>query len=408
MRVEDFDCQEIASWTRNVSAVLHAIRPLAKGRRASLALKLAEHAIERIAYAMDKIDQYDFRFYNLIGRAQRMHLAAAKVARPDPFELARSLSALDRSTAGYKISDFSFQAYAQVLGTAGLAHYRRLTEEAWAELPPRTPNTTDGPVPGVYYHLNRTLDRFAESDGDVDARIELRTKYLPSTVEWVKLVEFCLQQGRPDTALEHAEKGLTALAGVHHVKLARLTARLLLERGRKAEAQLRLRNGFNTAEFRYRLDPIEVRELCVDLCAFGEPARDWLIARLEAKIEAADKKSRVHFADILLDILLDEEMLEVACNTARKFPCSLDAKERVAKKAVEALPTRAIELYEELVRLRLAKGSWPHFSKALDMLWQLAELQTVDEHQSYVRRLKDRFAHKLDVMKVLDRALGTA
>ncbi len=260
-----------------------------------------------------------------------------KVARPDPFELARSLSGLDRSTASYRISDFSFTAYAQVLGTAGLADYRRLTEEAWADLPPRTPNATDGPVPGIYYHLHRTLDHFAKSDGDVDARIALRTKYLPSTIEWGKLVEFCLQQRRPDTALQHAQEGLTALAGMPHIALARLTARLLVERGRKAEAQLTLRNGFNTAEIRYRTDPMAIRELCAELCAFGEPARDSLIARLEAKIEAADKKSKVQFADMLLGILLDAGMLEAACNAARKFPCSLDAKEQVARESEGAL-----------------------------------------------------------------------
>jgi hypothetical protein len=402
--VEDFDWQQIEGWTNDISAILHAMRPVAKSKRANVALKLAEYAIERISVAIDEIDRYDFRIYKLLDRAQKIHLAAAKATRPDTFELAQSLSNLDCS-AGYRFSGYSFRAYAEVLGASGLAEYRRLTEQAWAALPACTPSVSGGHVRGIYTHLSKVLDHFAESEGNVDVRIALRTKYLPETSEYVRLVDFCLQQGRADTALHHAEEGLSALAGKPHVALARLTAKLLVEHGRKAEAQLRLRNGFNTAEIQDRISAWYVRDLCVELRAFGRPARDWLISRLEARIEAADKTSRVYVADLLVDILLDEQLLEAAHSGARKFPCSLDMKERVAETIEQVFPAQTIELFEELVRLRLAKGSWPHFSRALGMLSYLKQVQSVDEHQAYVSRLKERFARRGRVMDFLDWAL---
>ncbi len=309
------------------------------------------------------------------------------------------------AVSGTEIDSYSFKAYADVLGMSGLAEYRQLTERAWADLPLCTPSTNGGPGPGIYRHLRGILDHYAESEGNVDARIALRAKYLPSTYEYVSLVDFCLQQGRPDTALQHAEEGLSALAGKPHVALARLTAKLLVEHGRKAEAQLRLRNGLNAAEIGSRFGILEARNLCAELCAFGKPARDWVIARLEAKTEAADKKSRVYFADILLGILLDNEMLEAACNGARKFPCSLEMKERVAETIGQVFPAQSIELFEELVRLRLAKGSWPHFSRALGMLQYLNQLHSVDQHKAYVRLLKERFARRQRVLEFLDWAL---
>ena len=224
------------------------MRALAKSKRANVVLKLAEYAIERINLAIDKVDRYDFRIYRLLDRAQKIHLVAAKATRPDAFELARSLSRLDCSSVGYRIDSYSFKAYADVLGMPGLIEYRRLTEQAWSALPLRTPSTDNGPVPGIYWHLRDILDYFAETEGEIDARIALRAKYLASTSDYLSLVHFCLHNGRPDTALQYAEEGVTALAGKPHVELAQLTAKLLVEHGHKAEAQLRLRNGFNTAE----------------------------------------------------------------------------------------------------------------------------------------------------------------
>lgn len=402
--VEGFDWQEIAGWTDNVSAVLHAIRPLARGRRSNVALKLAEHAIGRIADAIDKINEYDFRFYRLIERAQKIHLAAVKVARPDPVELARYLSGLDR-TAGYMISSYSFTAYAPVLGTTGLAEYRRLIEHAWASLPPKTPTNTDGPIPGVYWHLRDILDHFAKADGDVDVRIALRTKYLAESTECVRLIHFCLEQGQPDAALRHAEEALIMYAGLPHANIARLAAKLLVERGRKAEAQLRLRNALNTADVGHGIDAMQIGGLCADLCAFGSSARDWVLTRLEARIEGADKKSQVAFADILLGLLLDEQMFEAAFNAARRLPCSLEVKQRVAAKIEETLPAQAIELYEDLVEWRLAKGNWAHYGIALDMLGHLVEMQGAREHQLFLSRLKQRFARRKKIKEFLDWAL---
>ena len=157
--------------------------------------------------------------------------------------------------------------------------------------------------------------------------------------------------------------------------------------------------------FQNRFDAARVRDLCVELRAFGVPARDWLISRLEARIEAADRASRIFAADLLVDLLLDEQMLEAAYNAARKHPCSLDMKERVAETIEQVFPAQTVELFEELVRLRLAKGSWPHFSRAHGMLQYLKEAHSEDEHQAYVRRLKERFARRQRVMDFLDWAL---
>ena len=100
-------------------------------------LKLAERAIDRIESAIESIDDSNGECSALLERARDIHIRAARGARPDPVALARDL--YERETGdGYGTFDDAAWLYADVLGEAGLAEYRRLATEAWEKLPPLT------------------------------------------------------------------------------------------------------------------------------------------------------------------------------------------------------------------------------------------------------------------------------
>jgi hypothetical protein len=135
----------------------------------------AERAIDRIWKAMGEMDDSDGHCGAVLATARDIHRAAASAIRPDPLQLARSLFAHETADE-HDIFAGAADMYADVLGAAGLAEYRRLAAEAWAKLPPAAGS---GRRPDGYFALKAILDHFAERDGDVQARIALRKAALP-------------------------------------------------------------------------------------------------------------------------------------------------------------------------------------------------------------------------------------
>ena len=196
---------EAGGWATGVDEALDILDAL-ESRHDRLVLTLAEHAIDRIESAIESIDDSNGECSELLERARDIHIRAARGARPDPVALAGDL--FERETGdGYGTFDGAAWLYADVLGEAGLAEYRRLASEAWEKLPPLA-----GPsarrAEGDYDGLSGILDRFAERDGDVEARIALRAKDLSSPWKYFELAEFCLKHKGVNEALRWAEEGL--------------------------------------------------------------------------------------------------------------------------------------------------------------------------------------------------------
>ncbi|QQS12999.1 MAG: SWIM zinc finger family protein [Rhodospirillales bacterium] len=79
----------VPAWAAGVDAALDAVAELAAAGRAGVALALAQRAIDRIAAAIESVDDSDGYCGASLARARDIHLAAAGVARPDPVALAR-------------------------------------------------------------------------------------------------------------------------------------------------------------------------------------------------------------------------------------------------------------------------------------------------------------------------------
>ncbi len=155
---------EADAWAQGVDEALDALEAL-DSKHDGLVFKLAERAIDGIESAIESMDDSNGECGALLERARDIHIQAARGARPDPVALARDL--FERETGeGYGTFNGAAWLYAEVLGEAGLAEYRRLATEAWEKLPPRTGR---GPqkVEGDYAGLSEILDRFAERDGDI-------------------------------------------------------------------------------------------------------------------------------------------------------------------------------------------------------------------------------------------------
>jgi len=390
------DYYEASGWAAGVEAALDALAAVASGPRAAIALKLADHALARIEQAMESIDDSDGHCGALLEQARDIHLAACRTVKPDPVQLARDLFAREMEE-DYETFHGAAAAYADVLGEAGLAEYRRLAIEAWDGIAPRSgPQRVgdDDDFDGNRFRLTSILDFFAEREGDVELRIAIRAKDLSSPWRYHQLAEFCRAEGREDEALRYAEEGLWLFEDKRpDQRLVSLAVDLLAKAGREEDAAAHLWRAFEKAPS---------LELYGQLNMLGgEDARTRAIAALEARL-TREEATRWHApADLLIRILTREKMFDEAWAVLRTHRTSRDAMEALAKASEATHPGDALKVYAGRVEELVGQGGNPNYEEARRLITRMAGLRDEAEQAAYVVDLKERHRRKRNFMKLL-------
>jgi SWIM zinc finger len=393
-RTRDFvDYRAAASWAAGVDAALDALAELASGERAGVILKLAARAIERIERAVEDIDDSDGHCTTLLDRARSIHLAAARAARPEAKQLARDLFAREMASE-YDTFHGAAALYADVLGEEGLAEYRRLAAAAWDQLPPLRGRQERQEASADYDRLADILDFFAEQDGNLDARLALRTKDLSSAWRYLRLAEFCRAHGREDEALRRAEEGLWLFEdGRPDERLIAFAAELLIKAGRSKDAEAQLWRAFEKAP------GLELYKRIRQLA--GEGGRDRALKFLEARL-GREESTRWHYpADLLASILMHEKMFDEAWAVVRSHGVSNGLKEQLAQESEAMHPREAIATYAERVDQLANTGGNPAYAEAAVLVARMAALRDAPGQATYVAALKVRFSRKRNFMKLL-------
>jgi uncharacterized Zn finger protein len=394
-RVGEFiDDREAPAWAARVNAVLDRIEEAASAGRAAIALAMSERAMARLRETYESVDDSEGHCSELMNRAQEIHLDAVLAARPDPVPLARMLFEREMS------DDFgafagAADAYREALGQAGLTEYRRLAQEAWDALPPRSAGGRDAAGGSAdYAYLEGILDHFAEQAGDVETRIALRAKDLSSARRYLALAEFCLAQARESEALRWAEEGLWLFEdGRPDERLVAFAAGLLSKAGRGQEAEALLRRAFAKAP------SISLYTRLRD--AGGEAARDWALSVLQERLPAPKPSIFAGVGSLLVDLLIREGMFDAAWVVVRTHGV-VGKAEALARASEATHPREAVAVYVERVDRLVEAGGGPSYEEAARYIARLAALQDPAEHRTYVTGLKLRFARKRNFVRLLD------
>jgi hypothetical protein len=385
------DYGEAGGWAGSVDEALDALDAL-DSRHDRLILKLAERAIDRIESAIESIDDSNGECGALLERARDIHIRAARGARPDPVALARDL--FERETGdGYGTFDGAAWLYADVLGEAGLAEYRRLATEAWEKLPTLTGCSRQQPQ-GDYNVLSGILDSFAERDGDVEARIALRAKDLSSPWKYFEFAQFCLKHKGANEALRWAEDGLwTFEDGPSDARLVLFAGNLLMKADRRGEAEAVLKRAFERApDFNVYL---RWRK------ASGEAARDQALAVVERWAATETGPSFGRPADLGVKILMHEKRFDMAWATTRKHRVSRAVKETLARESEADHPREALDVYTERVDELANEGGNRAYEEAAGFVVRMGCLRAPAEQTAYVATLKERFGRRRNFVKLL-------
>jgi hypothetical protein len=382
---------EAGGWASGVEEALDALDAL-DSRHDRLLLELAARAIDGIESAIESVDDSNGECGDLLERARDMHIRAARGARPDPVALAHDL--FERETGdGYGTFDGAAWLYADVLGEAGLAEYRRLAAEAWEKLPPLTGRGKQRTV-GDYDGLSGILDRFAERDGDVETRIALRAKDLSSPWKYLKLAECCLKAKGANEALRWAEEGLwTFEDGPTDARLVLFAADLLMKADRRGEAEAILKRAFERAlDFNVYL---RWRE------AGGEAAREPALALVERRAAAETGLSFGHPADLGVKILMHDKRFDMAWAMTRKHRTSGAVRESLARESEADHPREALDVYAKRVDELANGGGNRAYDEAAGFVARMGRLRAPAEQGAYVATLKERFARRRNFVKSL-------
>jgi tetratricopeptide (TPR) repeat protein len=207
--------------------VREAVEPLREllsdtPEQAAAVIDLTEHALGRVEDAMENADDSNGEIGTLLGELQELHLEACHVAKPDPEELARRLFEWEMADH-WDVFYNAAETYAEILGTAGLAVYRRLAEAAWKKLPALKPGAREG-YDSNRFRLTNMMEALTRTSGDVDALADIKAKNLSSPYHYLTIAELYREAKRPDDALDWAERGLKAFPKTDDMRLLEFIA----------------------------------------------------------------------------------------------------------------------------------------------------------------------------------------
>ncbi|MBR1205982.1 MULTISPECIES: SWIM zinc finger domain-containing protein [unclassified Bradyrhizobium] len=391
--------RDMRDWVRHIDGALDRISVLLGGGRALLVLELLDHFFGRMDEALTKVDDSDGGGGACYARACEIHLAACEQAKPDSIELARVLFAREVNSDW----DFFFGAsetYADVLGTAGLAEYRRLATEAWQKIRSRRGRRTEIRTGGEYA-LRAMMERFAERDGDVDAGIAIRASDLSTAYDYLGIAQLCLDNGREQEALKWAEEGLWKFEDEPDQRLVLFTCGLLQRSGRNEDANERLWKLFS-------------REPSVELylrlksdagdCNAQILVRDKAIAALSVRAGKSGSQSEWSVfgaAEVLVRVLMAEGLLADAWAAADKHGCREILMEELARASETDLPAEALKAYAQLVERKVRLGGQGNYSDAHAMIKRMRRLDGAIQHSAYLADLMTRHKAKRNFIKLL-------
>jgi hypothetical protein len=122
----------------------------------------------------------------LLWRLQQIHLAACIAAKPDPEALAARLFRWELE-GDWDTFSGAAQTYADVLGDAGIAHYRELAEAEWGTVEPLEPSDGYPDRDARRFRITQIMESLARLSGNLEQLIAIKQRDLSSSYAFLEI-----------------------------------------------------------------------------------------------------------------------------------------------------------------------------------------------------------------------------
>jgi uncharacterized Zn finger protein len=343
---------EVPAWAARVEDLIDSIEGLLAKGHGALVMELADLLREQLNDAFEAIDDTDGQMGMLVSRVMELHLAACRLAPPDPVQLAKDLFAREMAN-DFGLED-TIETYADLLGDSGRQEMERLAASAWAKIrPPRTgvDNDDDGAW-STYPQLATMLDRFAADRGDLQARIDIRKRDLSHPGRYLDLAKLCEEHGRTDEAIKWVEDGLFIFEDNLDDRLVHYAADLFMRHGRADDRSALLWRAFTrgpSIDLHKKLvhnlkgeSRVQVTDRVIELIKTRKPdPRRW-------RLQNDD--------DLVVSILSSERRLDEAWAFATSAKCTVYCLEELAQASEKSHPRQALEIHQRRVTRLVQTG----------------------------------------------------
>ena len=403
--------REAYDYFRVVDMAIEEIAALL-GEHPAAAMDLAEHGLAALEEVLGSVDDSDGGLTIAVSRLSDLHLSACTACSADPETLAERLFRAELASE-LEVFHGAAATYADILGPAGLARYRRLAEAEWSRLPALGPGES-GRLESRRFRVTAMMEALARADGDIDALVEVMAHDLSFPYGYVRIAEVLQEGGRAEEALAWAERGLRAFPERHDSRLSDLVANAYLRAGRHEEAMSLTWEDFAARPVLERYERLRERASAAGTAgAWGERAR----AHLRAHLAAARVRTRGHSdrwhapsdASELVRILLADDDIETAWAEARAGGASGGLWLRLAELREEDHPEDALDVYRRGIEPAVARTNRGGYEEAIALLKRMRPLMHRLDRQApfgqEVADLRSTHRRKRNLVRLLD-ALG--
>jgi hypothetical protein len=397
--------REAREWARTIERVLGRVANLIGIGRAKLVLHLLDHFFARMDEALNNMDDSDGHGGAVYAKACEIHLAACREMKPEPIALARELFAREVDTE-WDFFHGASEAYADVLGDAGLAEYRQLASEAWEGIKPLRAGgrEVDDESFSVRYRLRTILEGFAAREADVDTHIAIRAKDLSTAQAYLEIAQLCLDHAREAEAIKWAEEGLWQFEDRPDERLVFFAADMYRRIGRENDAVGLLWQTFE------RFPSIELYRRLKGAAGSRKSAvgaaRDRAVAVLHAKLNNPEAKARWSSPrELLLELLISEKLHTEAWDIARSHGCSEPRLLTLARASEKSHPAEALSAYARGIERLVGLGGQGNYEKASEMIARMQSIRkrlgASADHAVFLADFMNKHKAKRNLMKIL-------
>ncbi|MHB8412077.1 MAG: DUF6880 family protein [Candidatus Acidiferrales bacterium] len=403
------DYGRMPEYARGIEAVVDSLDNLLKRGHGEVR-ELTERALKQMESAMDHVDDSDGFMGGILERLQELHLSACRAAKPDPSALAKFLFEWEASS-DWEIFLGAAEKYADILGKAGLAQYRKLTEGKWANVPALAPGEKDPEPYGGRWRITYIMETLARQEGDIEGLVAVKSRDLSEAISFLEIAQIYKAAGNDDAALEWAERGARAFPANTDGQLRKFLIDEYQRRKRHDEA---IAIAWTSFREHAGLDSYQGLNHSA-LCAKQWPEwREKALALLREEIAAQRKQipknewgppTRADHSE-LVEIYLWEGDVETAWNEAKNGGCHDALWFRLAEAREKDHPEDAIAVYTKQLKLTLQYAQQSAYEEAVEILGKIRKLMVrigkEPEFVSLVKSIRAQYKPRRNFMKLLD------